>query len=202
MLILAIVGILVSLAVGGVAAYFAWRSVVLTRRGLEVQDEQLRLQKKQAAMQPDLDVEASIRRTVHDQKDGTLIVEVVNNGSVPAHDVHGWIDLDPEYFAPPSPAPQSSSLDRLASLNINRNRSWGSIFSEDSELEEDSWYQAQIYENDSVIADSARTFYIHLNIVQPGKTFVPCRVVCEEGVKFDGELEVEIPEWDPSDSEE
>lgn len=48
--ILTIIGILVS----GVAAYAAIRSVTLTKRGLEAQQEQLRLQQDQAAMMPDL----------------------------------------------------------------------------------------------------------------------------------------------------
>lgn len=63
MLILTIVGIAVSLAIGGIAVYYARRSasyaeqsVTLTQQGLEVQDRQLQLQEEQAAMIPRLEV--------------------------------------------------------------------------------------------------------------------------------------------------
>ena len=56
MLFLTILGILVSLGIGLVAAYYARRSVILTERGMAVQDEQLQLQKEQAAMIPRLEV--------------------------------------------------------------------------------------------------------------------------------------------------
>ncbi len=49
-IILTGVGILVS----GVAAWAAIRSVILTKRGLETQQEQLRLQREQASMAPEL----------------------------------------------------------------------------------------------------------------------------------------------------
>lgn len=67
MLILAILGIAVSLAIGGIAVYYASRSasyakqsVTLTQQGLEVQDRQLRLQEEQATMRPRLEA-ADIR---------------------------------------------------------------------------------------------------------------------------------------------
>jgi hypothetical protein len=44
-----------ALVVSGVAAWAAIRSVVLTKRGLETQHEQLRLQREQAAMIPELE---------------------------------------------------------------------------------------------------------------------------------------------------
>lgn len=43
------------LVVSGVAAWAAIRSVILTKRGLETQQEQLRLQREQAAMVPELE---------------------------------------------------------------------------------------------------------------------------------------------------
>src|SRR5215212_1415466 len=48
----------VGLAVSGVAAWAAIRSVVLTKRGLEIQQEQLGLQRAQASMIPQLEFSA------------------------------------------------------------------------------------------------------------------------------------------------
>lgn len=56
MLILAILGIVVSLVIGGIAAYYARRSVILTEQGMAVQDRQLQLQEEQATMIPRLEV--------------------------------------------------------------------------------------------------------------------------------------------------
>lgn len=63
MLILTILGIIVSLAIGGYAVYYAKRSagyaeksMTLTQQGLEVQDRQLQLQEEQAAMIPRIEV--------------------------------------------------------------------------------------------------------------------------------------------------
>jgi hypothetical protein len=53
--VLIIVLTAVSILIGGVAAGAAIRSVVLTRRGLEIQQEQLRLQREQASKVPELE---------------------------------------------------------------------------------------------------------------------------------------------------
>jgi hypothetical protein len=179
-----------SLLVGSGAFYFAWRASRSGDRTAELSEEQLQLAKGQAEMRPHLDVLCEVRRRRRDPASGTLRVEVVNSGRTAAHNVHGWIHFHESFFGPPRPPP-ASELRPLESVTWRR--SWGAIFDDAAEPDENGWYVAQIYENEQIVVRSRRTFSILVTLRRAGKTPVRCRVVSDEGATFEDTLAVEVP---------
>lgn len=156
-----------------VFAFLSWRN----------SRESAQIARDQASLQPELEASAEIERYPCISDEVVLAVFVSNVGKTSATQVHGWVRFDSDTFGPPKLRP-------MPALPGNA----GTLFSNTAKPDEDGCYEAQLYKHEEMMISTKTRFPITVSLQRTGTATINCHVVCSEGVEFNKDLEIEIPE--------